>query len=121
MATADQALANVRKICLALPDTSERDYFGSAGFYVKGKLFATCGGKHGVCEIVFGLQPDHAAALLAGDARFTPYARDRRAVVIDAASVRSLRELEPLLREGYELRAPAKKQGRASAPKRARR
>ena len=67
MATAARTLEKMREICLSLPDTREGDHFGEAAFYVKGKLFATCGEKHGVCEIVFGLQPDHAAALVKSD------------------------------------------------------
>jgi hypothetical protein len=28
--------------------------------------------KHGVCEIIFGLEPGHAAALMKNDPRFKP-------------------------------------------------
>ena len=64
LATTEEALNKMREICLSLPDTREGEHFGEAAFYVKGKLFATCGEKHGVCEITFGLDPDHAAALV---------------------------------------------------------
>jgi predicted DNA-binding protein (MmcQ/YjbR family) len=125
MATAADALAKMREICLALPDTREGDHFGDTAFFVKGKLFATCGGKHGACEIVLGLQPDHAAALVASDPRFRPYPRDRRAVVIDAANVKRWSEVRALLSESYELRKPAsapRKRAKTSAPgRRARR
>ena len=119
MATAAQTLEKMREICLSLPDTREGDHFGQAAFYVKGKLFATCGEKHGVCEIVFGLQPDHAAALVKSDQRFKPYARDRRAVVMDAAKVNNWSEVKALVAESYELRKPAsprRKPPKASAP-----
>src|SRR3712207_900090 len=119
MATAAEALEKMREICLSLPDTREGDHFGETAFYVKGKLFATCGEKHGACEITFGLEPDHAAALVANDSRFKPYPRDKRGVVLDAAKVKSWSELEPLLRESYELRKPSKaprKAARKSSP-----
>jgi hypothetical protein len=121
MATAEQALAKMREICLAFPDTREGDHFGETAFYVKDKLFATCGGKEGVCEIIFGLQPDHAAALLAKDPRFKPYARDRRAVVMDATKVKNWSEVRALLSESYELRKPAsapRKRSNTSSPDR---
>ncbi len=125
MATADKALEKMREICLSFPDTREGDHFGDTAFFVKGKLFATCGGKHGVCEIVFGLEPEHAAALVASDARFKPYPRDRRGVVLDAANVKSWSEVRALLSESYELRKPAsapRKRAKTSAPgRRARR
>ena len=108
MKTPEAAIAKVREICLSFPDTREGDHFGETAFFVKGKLFATCGAKHGVCEIIFGLQSDHAAALVAKDPRFKPYARDKRGVVMDAATVRSWSEVKALLAESYELRRPAK-------------
>src|SRR5262245_13671905 len=67
MATAEEALKKMREICLSLPDTREGEHFGQAAFYVKRKLFATCGDKRGVCEITFGLEADHAAALAEKD------------------------------------------------------
>ncbi len=108
MATAEEALEKMREICLSLPDTREGDHFGETAFYVKGKLFATCGEKHGVCEIIFGLEPDHAAALVANDSRFKPYPRDKRAVVLEAAKVKSWSEIKTLIHESYELRKPSK-------------
>lgn len=108
MTTAEEALEKMREICLSFPDTREGDHFGDRAFYVKDKLFASCGEKHGVCEIVFGLEPDHAAALIANDARFKPYPRDKRGVVLDAAKVKSWSELKTLIRESYELRKPSK-------------
>jgi len=119
MATAAEALKRMREICLSLPDTREGDHFGETAFYVKGKLFAACGEKHGVCEITFGLEPDHAAALARNDPRFKPYPRDSRAVVMDAATVKSWSEVKTLISESYELRKPAnvhRKPTRTSAP-----
>ncbi len=108
MATAEEALEKMREICLALPDTREGDHFGETAFYVKDKLFASCGDKHGVCEITFGLEPDHAAALVKSDSRFKPYPRDKRGVVLEAAKVKNWSEVKTLIRESYELRKPSK-------------
>lgn len=119
MATAEEALEKMREICLSFPGTREGAHFGETAFFVKGKLFATCGEKHGVCEIIFGLQPDHAAALVASDPRFKPYSRDRRAVVMDAAKVKSWIEVKTLISESYELVKPAgatRTRPKASAP-----
>jgi predicted DNA-binding protein (MmcQ/YjbR family) len=119
MASAGEALEKMREICLALPDTREGDHFGSKAFYVNKKLFATCGEKHGACEITFGLEPDHAEALVKNDPRFKPYPRDKRGVVLEAAKVKSWSEIKALILESYALRRPAKAQkkpGKKSAP-----
>ena len=118
MATAEEALQKMREICLALPDTREGGHFGQTAFYVKDKLFATCGEKHGLCEITFGLEPDHAAALLENDPRFKPYSRDKRGVVLDAANVKSWGEVKELILESYELVKPpkVKKAAKKSTP-----
>ena len=122
MATADEALEKMREICLSLPDTREGGHFGEVAFYVRGRLFATCGQKHGNCQIIFGLQPDHAAALVENDRRFKPYARDKRGVVLDAANVKTWREVKALILESYELRKPPQKKRveKAAPRKRAR-
>ena len=104
MATLEKALDMMREICLSLPDTREGDHFGETAFYVRGKLFATCGAKHGVCEITFGLEPDHAAALVENDPRFKPYSRDKRGVVLDAAKVKNEFLLYPTGGHGFGLR-----------------
>jgi predicted DNA-binding protein (MmcQ/YjbR family) len=116
MATAEQALEKVREICLSLPDTREGDHFGETAFYVSNKLFATCGEKHGICEITFGLEPDHAAALVENDPRFKPYARDKRGVVLDAAKVKTWSEIKALILESYGLRKMQKKRAKKPAP-----
>lgn len=115
MVTAEEALEKMREICLSLPGTREGQHFGETAFYVSRKIFATCGEKHGVCEIIFGLEPDHAAALVESDPRFKPYPRDKRGVVLDAAHVKSWTEVEALILESYELQKPKKKPAKKSA------
>ena len=121
MATAKVAFRKMKEICLALPDTREGLHFGKAGFYVKGKLFATCEGEGGRCEITFGLEPTQASALVASDPRFQPYPRDRRGVILDAAQVTSWSEVKALVLKSYELVKPrsAKKAGSQSTSRRA--
>jgi predicted DNA-binding protein (MmcQ/YjbR family) len=118
MPTAEEALERMREICLSLPDTREGGHFGEVAFYVGGKLFAACGQKHGVCQLIFGLEPDRAAALVENDPRYKPYPRDKRAVVLDAADVKNWRELKPLILESYQLRKPPqKKRAAKTAPR----
>jgi predicted DNA-binding protein (MmcQ/YjbR family) len=110
MATSKETLTKMREICLSLPDTREGNHFSDTAFFVKKKLFATVGEKHGVWEITFGLEPDHAAALVAADPRFKPYARDKRGVVLEAAKVKSWTEMKALIVESYGLVSPRKAQ-----------
>jgi len=119
MATAEEALRKMQEICLSLPDTRQGHHFGETAFYVKGKLFATCGEKHGLCEITFGLEPDQAAALVESDPRFRPYPRDKRGVILNAATVESWSEVKTLILKSYELvKLPkAKKPGPRRATK----
>jgi predicted DNA-binding protein (MmcQ/YjbR family) len=122
MATAKVALEKMREICLSLPDTREGNHFAQTAFYVKDKLFAVCGDKHGVWQIAFGLELEHAAALADHDPRFKLYPRDKRGIVVDVADVKSWREIKALLLESYELAKPHKKPSKKSAPvRRARR
>ncbi len=120
MATPKEALRKIQEICLALPDTREGDHFGKTAFYVKGKLYATCGEEHGRCEITFGLEPGIAAALVENDPRFRPYSRDKRGVVLDAAEVKSWSEVKALIRKSYELVKPSHATKRARSRRRAR-
>jgi hypothetical protein len=118
MATADEALKKMREICLSFPDTREGDHFGQAGFYVKRKLFAVCGEKRGMCEIAFGLEADHAAALVEHDPKFKLHPRDKRGVVVDVAKVKNWTEIKSLLLESYELVKPAKAPRKKTAARR---
>jgi predicted DNA-binding protein (MmcQ/YjbR family) len=121
MATSEEALEKMREICLSLPDTREGEHFGQAAFYVKKKLFATCGEKRGVCEITFGLEADHAAALAKRDPRFKLHPRDKRGVVVEVAKVKSWTEIKPLLVESYELVKPARAPKKKAAASKSRR
>jgi len=99
----------IRELCLAFPDVTEGDHFGASAFKVKGKLFATLRARERDCELVFGLDPEHADLLLENDARFTRYPRAPNALVLLGSKAKSVTELRTLLRESYALAAPRKK------------
>ena len=103
---------------MKLPGGPLKDTANTDLVFHRGKLFATCGAKHGVCEITFGLEPDHAAALVENDPRFKPYSRDKRGVVLDAAKVKRWSEVQELILESYELVKPpkVKKAAKKSTP-----
>ena len=114
--------AKVREFCLSLPDSSEKPHFGDSMFYVLGKGFASCGEKHGPCQIVVGLEPAHAAMLVERDSRFTAYPRAKHAVVLELARAKNWAEVKGLLLASYEMvkaqaqkkKAPARGRKRAS-------
>jgi len=112
--------ASVRALCLALPGVAEAQHHGGVAFKVGGKLFATCRDLGEDVEIVFGLEPDAAAALVASDARFTRYARAKNAVVVLGSAIADRAELRTLLGASYELVAKprAKRPARRRASKR---
>ncbi len=109
MATPAAALKKMREICLAFPDTTEGSHHGKTAFYVKKKLFATCGKEGGEFAIALGLELEHASMLVENDPRFTAYPRDARGVVIAASKVSSWPEIRALLKESYGLRVPQPK------------
>ncbi len=92
-------LEKMRKLCARLADDlSERPHFGDVMFYAGKKPFASCGEK----GVVVQLEPDHAATLIAKDARFTPYARAKHTVQFDPDAVPQ-KLWEPLVRESFAL------------------
>lgn len=122
--TARTLLRMMREFCLSLPETDEAEHFGEACFRVGKRIFATCGEKHGVCRVVFQLEPRHARRLVASDPRFQPYARQKDGVWIDAADVEEWDEVRALVLESYQLRKvdarPSKKGKPPARRKRAR-
>ncbi|MBK6426130.1 MAG: MmcQ/YjbR family DNA-binding protein [Blastocatellia bacterium] len=102
----------------SLPDTREGDHFGETAFYVRGKLFATCGAKMASARSRLGSSRTTAAALVENDPRFKPYSRDKRGVVLDAAKVKRWSEVQELILESYELVKPpkVKKAAKKSTP-----
>lgn len=112
MATAGVALKKMREICLGMPDTDEKVSWGKPHFRVGGKIFASCGEEKGACRIVVQLEPDHADALVGGDARFERYPRAADCVMIDVARVKSWGEIRELVEESYRLQTERRRRRR---------
>jgi hypothetical protein len=105
------AIDEMRKICAALPDTSEGTHFGKTAFKVAGQMFATCGDEGDDCEVVLALEPEHMKRLLATGAPYSRYSRAPAiAIRIDAAT--DWDEVGALVAESYRLRAPKAKKRR---------
>jgi predicted DNA-binding protein (MmcQ/YjbR family) len=102
------ALAKLREICLALPDTRETLTWGEPHFRVGDKIFAGCGKHPGVTEIGFKLEREHADARVESDPRFkrAPYVGHKGWVSMDTSSVRDWKEVRMLILESYGLIAP---------------
>jgi predicted DNA-binding protein (MmcQ/YjbR family) len=109
MAKADTVLEKMREICLSLPDTKETPTWGQPHFRVGEKIFAGCGEEKGRLTIGFKLEMDHADAVVQ-DPRFerAPYVGHKGWVSMDAAKIRSWKEVKLLVLESYRLIAPKK-------------
>ena len=112
--TPAQALAWMREVCLALPDTSEGVHYGEVVFKVGGKLFASCGNKRGPMTIVFRIDPKQTEQLLESDPRFQRYAFEKSALWINASDVTDWKQLREFVEQSYRREADA------VAPKRTR-
>jgi predicted DNA-binding protein (MmcQ/YjbR family) len=109
VAKADTVLAKMREICLSLPDTKETLTWGEPHFRVGEKIFAGCGMEKGRLTIGFKLEMDHADARVQ-DPRFhrAPFVGHKGWVSMDAAGIRSWKEVRALVLESYRLIAPKK-------------
>lgn len=107
MKQTDRALARLREICLALPDTKETITWGEPHFRVGEKIFAGYGKDAGRSAIGFKLEPLHAEEVL-DDPRFTRAAYVGRYgwVAMDAGQVSDWDEVRELVHESYRLIAP---------------
>jgi predicted DNA-binding protein (MmcQ/YjbR family) len=102
-------LANVRKICLSLPDTQETWTWGKPHFRVANKIFCGCGDEGDEPVIGFKLEKEHADTAIQ-DPRFTraPYVGHKGWVSMDVSGVRDWEKVRPLILESYRLIAPKK-------------
>ncbi len=110
MAGYKNVLAQVRRICLSLPDTQETPTWGTPHFRVANKIFAGCNEEDGRAVLGFKLEMPHAHALLQIDARFrrAPYVGHKGWVSMDASGVEDWGEVRELVLESYRLIAPKK-------------
>lgn len=100
---------DVRRICLALPETTEKPYEGRPGFRVKNQLFARIRERPDALVV---WRPDilEKEALIASEpTKFfqIPHYEDHPAVLVHLEAVDAA-ELEELLTESWLLRAPAR-------------
>jgi hypothetical protein len=107
-------LADVRRIALALADTSERPCYGTPGFYVKKSLFARM--KEDGDTVVLKCDPDQKDALIesAPDVFFTTPHYDGYPYVLLRLGAASRALLEQMLEDAWRFATPvAKKRKRA--------
>jgi predicted DNA-binding protein (MmcQ/YjbR family) len=95
-------LASMRKICLALPDTSEGLQFGQSVWRAGKKVFAQahCYDERWRVSFWVGV---HAQLLMTDDPRYTipPYMGHNGWIALDVTKKHSERELKPLALESY--------------------
>jgi predicted DNA-binding protein (MmcQ/YjbR family) len=103
--TDEQALAWMRKVCLALPDTTEGIHYGEISFKVGKNMFASCGDKRGPRMIVFRVDPKKTEALLKKDERFKRYPYEKTALFIPASEVDDWEQMRELVEESYRREA----------------
>jgi hypothetical protein len=103
MATAD----DVRRIALALPETSEGSLYGTPGFRVRGKAFARLRDE-GAVLVAWVAGEDEKEALIATQPEiyFTlPHYDGHPTVLVQLAAIDE-EELRGVLREAWRVRAP---------------
>jgi len=100
-------LTEMRRICLALPESTETTTWGQPHFRVRGKIFAGCGDHGGTLTLGFKLEREHADAAIR-DPRFAraPYVGQHGWISMDAKGVRDWGEVRALVLESYRLIAP---------------
>jgi predicted DNA-binding protein (MmcQ/YjbR family) len=97
-------LINLRKICLALPKTSETSTFGHPTFQVATKTFSVLETYKGELSICVKVGKPMQAVFLE-DSRFyrTPYVGQHGWVSLRANTKLDWKEIEELVRGSYEL------------------
>jgi predicted DNA-binding protein (MmcQ/YjbR family) len=97
-----QVMASMRKVCLALPDTSEGAQFGQPVWRAGKKVFAQAYCYDGSWKVAFWVGV-HAQLLMTDDPRFTipPYMGHNGWIALDVSKKHNERELEPLALESY--------------------
>ncbi len=95
-------LASMRKICLALPETSEGRQFGQPVWLVARKVFARAYCHEGHWRVGFWVGV-HAQLLMTDDPRYTipPYMGHHGWIAVEVTKKHSERELQPLALESY--------------------
>ena len=107
MVTFNSVLKQLRKICLALPDTTESEKWGEPHFCVCKKIFCGAGKKDGVFTIGFKLQKTRAATTvqLPGFS-VAPYVGKHGWVTLDVEFIDDWEDVAEMIMESYQLIAP---------------
>jgi len=100
---------DVRRIALALPETTEKPSYGTPGFRVKDRLFARMR-EEGDVLVVFCADLDEKEMLLAAEPKklFTLPHHDGHASVLVRLGAVGSKELTELLTDAWRARAPKK-------------
>jgi hypothetical protein len=100
--------ADVRKIALSLPETTEKPWFNSPGFRVKDKGFLRIRSEAEGGLVVFVSDLGEKEALLQSDPKkffTTPHYDGHPTVLVNLKAV-GVRELRELITESWRLKAP---------------
>jgi hypothetical protein len=100
--------ADVRKIALSLPETSEKPWFNAPGFRVKDKGFLRIRSEAEGGLVVFVSDLGEKEALLQSDPKkffTTPHYDGYPTVLVNLKAV-GVRELRELITESWRLKAP---------------
>jgi hypothetical protein len=114
---AEEHLARVRRICLALPEATEKLSHGEPTFFVAKKVFAMFANHHhedGHLAVWIPVEPGAQATLIATQPRVyfrPPYVGVKGWVGVELSQIGD-EDLAVLLREAWRLIAPAKLSGR---------
>src|SRR5689334_17869772 len=100
--------ADVRKIALSLPETTERPSYGTPGFRVKDKLFLRIRSDAEGGLVVFVSDLGEKEALLQSEPKkfFTTSHYDGYATILVNLKAVGVRELRELITESWRLKAP---------------
>lgn len=116
MATSNQVLTKLRRICASLPDAVETMTWGKPHFRVADKIFVGFGEENGRSVIGFKL-PKKQAVEIVKDPRFwpAPYVGKHGWVSMDASAVKDWEEVKGFVLVSYRLIAPKKLLARMDA------
>ena len=100
---------DVRRICLSLPETTEKPYAGLPGFRVKNRLFARIRENPDALVVFRPDVQDKEALIAAEPEKFfqIPHYEGHPAVLVHLEAI-EVDELEELLTESWELNAPVR-------------
>jgi len=98
---------DVRRLALALPETTEQDHHGMNSFRVRGKIFATVPGPHHVR--IMASEPEILRAVEKDPEAYEPFYWGKRlACVVVAIGLADLGRIEGLIVNAWLRKAPTR-------------